>query len=197
MPRAPFSVRLPADLAESLDRIAAYCQKSRSDLVEMLITAVDENAECRDEVVKTVVDASPTERRNLRLSAEVLARLKRLCGDLEPADFLRRMVAYVVAMAPAEWRQGSATDANGHTSASSRAARSADEAPTDAAEDDDVEIAAVRASAAGLAVLALILVCALVTLILWLIWRDNDPPTFGSPDIRGQLPPDPTQKGTA
>src|SRR5262245_57373829 len=118
MARAPFSVRFPVDLAESLDRIAAYCQRSRSDLVEMLIKAVDEDAECRDKVMKTVIDASPTERRNLRLSADALTRLKRLCGDLEPADFLRRMIAYVVAMTPPEWRQGPATGANGHTPAS-------------------------------------------------------------------------------
>jgi hypothetical protein len=197
MARLPFSVRFPAELAESLDRIAAYCQKSRSDLVEMIITAVDENAEYRDEVVKTVVDASPTERRNLRLSAEVLTRLKRLCGDLEPADFLRRMIAYVVAMASPEWRQGSATDANDHAPESSRAPRSADEVPPEFDDEDGVEVAAVRASATGLAVLTLIVVGALVALIVWLIWRDNDPPAFGSPDIRGQLPPDPTQTGTA
>jgi len=105
MARLAFSVRFPADLANSLDRIAEHCGQSRSDLVEALIKAVDEGTDERERVLKTTVAGAPMEKRNLRLSADALARLKRLAGDLELADFLRRMIAYAITLAPPEWRE--------------------------------------------------------------------------------------------
>ena len=76
MARPLFSVRLPRDLAEALDRIAEHAGQSRSDVVEMLIKGLD--SEDRDMVLKATVAGAPTEKRNLRLSTDALTRLKQL-----------------------------------------------------------------------------------------------------------------------
>ncbi len=192
MARPLFSVRLPRDLAEALDRIAEHAGQSRSDVVEMLIKGLD--SEDRDMVLKATVAGAPTEKRNLRLSTDALTRLKQLAGDLELADFLRRTLAYVVAMAPPEWHAPPIAQGNGHGPASARARR---RVHPDHAEGAEVA-AAVQAGSAGLALFAVLLIGALVTLIVWLIWRDTDPPPSGpSDDPRGQLPPDPMQTGSA
>jgi hypothetical protein len=184
MGRPLFSVRLPVALAEALDRIAGHAGQSRSDLVETLIKGLD--GEDRDMVVKTAVAGAPTEKRNLRLSNDALSQLKQLAGDLELADFLRRMLAYVVAMAPPEWHQGVGAQRNGHGAASARARPGirADYA-------DDVEgVADVQCRSAALVVLAVFLIAALAVLIAWLTWRETNPPGSGpSDDPRGQLPP--------
>jgi len=105
MARPLFSVRLPRDLAEALDRIAEHAGQSRSDVVEMLIKGLD--SEDRDMVLKATVAGAPTEKRNLRLSSDALTRLKQLAGDLELADFLRRTTPFFgdpkIAMVQARW----------------------------------------------------------------------------------------------
>jgi hypothetical protein len=188
MARPLFSIRLPRDLAEALDHIAEHAGYSRSDVVEMLIKGL--NSEDRDMVLKATVVGAPTEKRNLRLSTDALTRLKQLAGDLELADFLRRTLAYVVAMAPPEWHGPPAAQGNGHGPASARRHVHSDHV-------DGAEVAAaVQAGSAGLALLAILLIGALVTLIVWLICRDTDSPASGpSDDPRGQLPPDPRQIG--
>jgi Ribbon-helix-helix protein, copG family len=185
MGRPLFSVRLPVALAEALDRIAGHAGQSRSDLVETIIKGLD--GEDRDMVVKTAVAGAPTEKRNLRLSNDALTQLKRLAGDRELADFLRRMLAYVVAMAPPQWHQPVGAQRNGHRAASARTRHGvrADYA-------DDVEgVADVQAHSAALAVLAVFLIAALVALIAWLTWRETPPDSGPSDDPRGQLPPGP------
>jgi Ribbon-helix-helix protein, copG family len=186
MARPAFSIRFPEDLAEALDRIAEHREQSRSDLVETLIRALDD--EDRDMVLKTTVTGAPTEKLNLRLSADALTRLKQLAGDLEPADFLRRLIACIVAMAPPEWRQRAAAQANRHGPASARAGR---RVHTDLADEEGgAAVSAVQAGAASVALLAIFLIGALVTLIVWLIWRGTDPPASEpSNNPGGQLPP--------
>src|SRR2546428_9190666 len=147
MARPLFSVRLPLDLAEALDRIAAHAGQSRSDVVETLIKNLD--SEDRDKILKTTVASAPTEKRNLRLSTDALTRLKQLAGDLELADFLRRMLTCVVSMAPPEWRQAAAARGNGHEPTSARPHWRARPHPGDVGDDADVA-AAVHAGAAGL-----------------------------------------------
>ncbi len=191
MARMAFSVRFPLGLAGALDRIAEYAGQSRSDVVETLIEGLDSGD--RDLVVKTTVDGAPTEKLNLRLSPDALTRLKQLAGDLEPADFLRRTIAYVVAMAPPEWNQEAAAQDNDHGPASERARR---RVRADMEEGAEVE-APVQAVAAGFALLAILLIGALVALIVWLISRDTGPGTAGAGDPRGQLPPDAMQTGSA
>ena len=192
MARPSFSVRFPADLAAALDRIAEYHGQSRSDVVETLIKGLD--SEDRDMVLKTTVAGAPTDKLNLRLSADTLTRLKQLSGDLEPADFLRRTLAYVVAMAPPDWHAASEAEGNGNGPASARARR---RAYRDHVDDADVA-AAVQAGSAGLAIFAVLLIGALITLIIWLIRRKTDPQDSGPlDDPRGQLPPGPTQTGGA
>lgn len=180
MGRPLFSVRFPPDLAESLDRIAEHREQSRSDLVEMLIRGLDD--EDRDMVLKTTVTGAPTEKLNLRLSAEALTRLKQLAGDLEPADFLRRLTACIVAMAPPEWRQREAAQASRHR-----------RVHTNYSDVDGAAVAAAaQTGAASLALLAIFLIAAFVTLIVWLISRDIGPPASGPSDNSGgQLPPGP------
>jgi len=190
MARPLFSVRLPLDLAEALDRIAAHAGQSRSDMVETFIKNLD--SEDRDKILKTTVASAPTEKRNLRLSTDALTRLKQLAGDLELADFLRRMLACVVSMAPPAWRQAAAARGTGQGPTSARPHRRAHAHP-------DAEVAAaVHAGAAGLAVLAILLIGALVALIVWLIRRKTDPPASGPGDgPRGQLPAGPMPTGGA
>jgi hypothetical protein len=185
MARPSFSVRFPAELAKALDRIAEHRGQSRSDLVEMVIKELD--AEDREMVLKTTVTSAPTEKRNLRLSPDALTRLKQLAGDLEPADFLRRTVACVVAMAPPEWYQTAAQPQNGHGATSSRTHRGAQS--RSARGEDQVDFAAAPSGVAALAVLAVLVIGALVTLIVWLIFRRPEPPSPGpGNDRRGPLP---------
>jgi predicted DNA-binding protein len=191
MARPSFSVRFPADLAEALDRIAEYHGQSRSDVVETLIKGLD--SDDRDMVLKTTVAGAPTKKLNLRLSADTLTRLKQLSADLEPADFLRRTLAYVVAMAPPDWHAASAPQGNGHEPSAARARR---RVHRDHVNDAEV-VAAVQAGSAGRALFAIVLIGALITLIVWLIWRKTDPDSGPLDDPRGQLPPGPTQTGGA
>src|SRR5262245_50054183 len=109
MLRKAYSVRFPPALAYALDTLAARLGHSRSDFVERILRDLD--AEDREAIAKTALAAAPTEKRNLRLSGEALARLTELAGDGEASDFLRRMIAYVVASAPAELLQESASPA--------------------------------------------------------------------------------------
>jgi hypothetical protein len=191
MGRPLFSVRFPPGLAHALDRIAEFRGQSRSDVVEMIIKGLD--SEDREMVFKTTVADAPTEKLNLRLRADTLTRLTQLAGELEPADFLRRTIAYVVAMAPPEWNQETGAQGNGHEPASERARRRV--CADHATMEEGVEVAEpVQAAAAGFVLLAIVLIGALVTLIVWLVSRDTGPPTpRPSDDPRGQLPPDPTQ----
>src|SRR4029450_4507203 len=121
MARPLFSIRLPRDLAEALDRIAKHAGHSRSDVVEMVIKGLD--SEDRDMVLKATVAGAPTEKRNLRLSSDALTRLKQLAGDLELADFPRPPPAYVVATVPPEWHAPPTAQGNGLGAASARARR--------------------------------------------------------------------------
>jgi hypothetical protein len=191
MARPLFSVRFPGELAKALDHIAERLGQSRSDVVERLIKGLD--GEDRDMVLKTTVAGAPTEKVNLRLSTDALTRLKQLAGDLEPADFLRRTLTYVVAMAPPEWHRPAAAQGDGHGSASARARQRVYADHTDVEERAEVA-AAVQAGAAGTVLVAMFLIGALVTLIVWLICRTTDPRASGpSDDPWGQLPAGPTQ----
>src|SRR5437764_358356 len=136
MGRPSFSVRFPVELAHALDRIAEHHGQSRSDLVEMVIAGL--GAEDREMVLKTTVTGAPTEKLNLRLTADALARLKQLAGDLEPADFLRRTIACAVAMAPPEWYQNTVPQGNGHGPASSRTHRRVAARPAHVKEDLEI-----------------------------------------------------------
>src|SRR5262245_11917151 len=98
MLRKAYSVRFPPAPAEALDSLAAHVGHTRSDFVEWVLANLD--ASDREAIAKTAVPGAPTEKRNLRLSAETLARLTELAGDGEASDFLRRTIAYVVAAAP-------------------------------------------------------------------------------------------------
>ena len=185
MSRIPFSVRFPVELAEALDRIADHRGQSRSDLVETIIGGMD--AEDRDAVMKTAVVVAPTEKRNLRLSPDTLTRLKQLASDLEPSDFLRRTIAYVVSSVPPEWLQGAGPSGNGHgRPASPRTSR---DPHALYAEDEDFEVGGPQGGAIGLAVVVLLVFGALVSFIVRLIFRRPEPPSPGpSKDFRGQLP---------
>jgi predicted DNA-binding protein len=187
MARVAFSIRFPTELAEALDRIAEHGGQSRSDLVETVIVGVD--AEDREAIVKTPVVGAPTEKRNLRLSAEALQQLKQLSGDLAPSDFLRRTIAYVVRMVPPEWRQGAAPSGNGHGPASSRMRRGPH------ARQADAEVGQTHGAAIGLVVVAVLVAFgALVAFIVWLICRRTEPPSpEPGDDRRGQLPPGPAE----
>lgn len=57
MARVAFSVRFPADLAKSLDRITEHCGGSRSDVVETFIKIADEDTDERERILKTTVGA--------------------------------------------------------------------------------------------------------------------------------------------
>src|SRR5262245_61513534 len=162
MSRPLFSVRFPPALANALDRLAEFHGQSRSDLVETIIEGLD-SEDC-EMVLKTTVADAPTEKLNLRLGADTLTRLKRLAGDLEPADFLRRTIACVVAIAPPEWNQaGGAKGGPGPASERARRRVRADHDMQEAIE----AVAPVQAGAVGFVLLAILLIGALVTLIVW------------------------------
>jgi hypothetical protein len=186
------SVRFPFQLAAALDHVAAKRQSSRSDLVERIIMAAQSSD--RDEILGTPVPGPPTEKLNLRLSPEALAHWKALAGDVPPAAFLRRMIAWVV---PPDLQPPAAARGDGHEPASARARRRVHADHADV-EDGAEVAAAVQAGMAGLVLLAIFLLGALVTLVVWLIWRKTDPPPSGpGDDPRGQLPAGPTHTGGA
>ena len=112
MLRKAYSVRFPPALAFALDRLAVHVGSSRSDFVEELLGNPDAND--REAIAKTSVPDPPTEKRNLRMSAETLARLTELAGDFEASDFLRRTIAYVVTKAPPQWLQEPTPPSRGH-----------------------------------------------------------------------------------
>src|SRR5438445_10271909 len=68
MARPLFSVRLPRDLAEALDRIAEPAGQSRSDVVDMLSQGLD--SDDRDMVLNATVAGARTEKRTPHLSSE-------------------------------------------------------------------------------------------------------------------------------
>ena len=174
MLRKAYSVRFPPALAAALDTLAARLGYSRSDFVERLLGDLD--AADREAIAKTSVSDSPTEKRNLRLGAETLARLTELAGDLEASDFLRRTIAYAVAMAPPEWLQESVQPRGGSY------ARQAD-------VEQDVEVDGPGGAMGPVVVLVLLAVGALVSFIVWFICWLSKPPSPGhGTDRRGQLP---------
>lgn len=175
MTRVAFSIRFPPELVEALDRIAERRGQSRSDLVEILIRDMD--AEDRVAVVRTTVVGAPTERRNLRLSTESLQRLKELAGDLEPSDFLRRMVAYLAAMVPPELLEDSPARGNGHQKASFTTSR---RVHGRGARVHYGKAGHPDASALGIVVVAVVLLGLLVSFIMWLIHRSLDAPSSDS-----------------
>jgi len=184
MPRVAFSIRFPAKLAEALDRIAQRRGLSRSDLVETMIRGMD--AEDREAIVKTTVIGAPTDKRNLRLSADALQHLKQLAGDLEPSDFLRRTIASLATMVPAEWLHDAAPSGNGRA-ASSRRRRGphAGHAPV-----EDVDVVETAGAAAALVPVAIVLaIGAFVWFIVWLTSRLSEwPSPDAGTDHPGQLP---------
>jgi hypothetical protein len=193
MARVAFSIRFPAELADALDRIAERRGQSRSDLVEIVIRSLD--AEDREAIVKTAVVGAPTEKRNLRLSAEALQQLKRLAGDLELSDFLRRTLTCVVAMVPPEWLHGPTSSGNGHGPSSSRPRRGPDARQS----AEDVHAGQIHGGAIGLMVVAVLLIVgALVSFIVWLICRQSGPRSPGpGNDPRGQLSDGTAEEPTA
>ncbi len=178
MLRKAYSVRFPPALANALDTLAARLECSRSDFVERLLGDLD--AGDREAIAKTPVPDAPTEKRNLRVSAETLARLTELAGDLEASDFLRRTIAYAVASAPPEWLHKAPPPRRGSV------ARQAD-------VEQDVGVGGPGGAAGPVVVLILLAFGALVSFIVWLIFRLSDPPTPGpGPERRGPLPDGPT-----
>jgi hypothetical protein len=175
MTRIPFSVRLPVGLAEALDHIAECRGESRSDLIDVVLCSLER--EDRDTILKTEVTA-PTERRNLRLSAEALQQLKQLAGDLEPSDFLRRTLTCLVRMDP---HQGAHRPTTSGSAKPSSSAPRRDEARPSAFADDRS-----RGDAVGITIMVVLLIGAFVSFIVWLICR----PASSEPgaDPRGQLP---------
>jgi hypothetical protein len=165
-------------VAGSLDRIAEHAGRSRSDVVEAIIMGLD--SEDQNMAATTTVIGAPTAKRNLRLSTEALTRLKELAGDLELADFLRRTLAYVVAMAPPEWHLRPA-EGDSHEPASPQAHRRID---TDHTEDFETA-AAVHAGSVGLGLLVVVLVGTIVALIIWFVSRNIAPPVPGPADDSG------------
>jgi len=183
MLRKAYSVRFPPALAFALDRLAVHVGSSRSDFVEELLGNLDAND--REAIAKTSVPDPPTEKRNLRMSAETLARLTELAGDFEASDFLRRTIAYVVTKAPPQWLQEPTPASRGH----------------DALQADDeqgVEVGGPKGAMGPVVVLILLAVGALVWFIVWLIFRLSNPPSPGpGTDYRGQLPDGPAEVPSA
>jgi hypothetical protein len=87
-------MRFPNELAEALDELAAERQSSRSELVEELIMST--TLEDRADILETPLPATAGGRRNFSLGREAVNHLKTIAGEIPPADFLRRTVAYVV-----------------------------------------------------------------------------------------------------
>jgi hypothetical protein len=155
---------------------------SRSDSVETLIQAVD--AEDRKAIVNTTVVGAPTEKCNLRLNPETIERLKELSGDLEVSDFLRRILSYVVAIAPSDMLAHEPEPPVSSTQR--RPVRSARRRMVDAGED----LYAVQAGVplALVVVVAAALLAAVVSLIVWFFNRASAGPSSPpEPNSRGQL----------
>jgi len=179
MLRKAYSVRFPPALANALDTLAARLGYTRSDFVERLLGDLD--AADRAAIAETSVSDASTAKRNLRLSAETLARLTELAGDGEASDFLRRTIAYVVAAAPPEWLQGSPPP------------RRRSDVPQ-AGIEEDVELNAPGGAIGPVVVLVVLAIGALVTFIVWLIFRLSDSPSPGpDTDRRGPLPDGPAR----
>jgi predicted DNA-binding protein len=175
MLRKAYSVRFPPALAYALDTLAARLGHSRSDFVERILRDLD--AEDRDAIARTAVADAPTEKRNLRLSGETLARLTELAGDGEASDFLRRTIAYIVASAPAELLQEPPSPAQGPGARQAHI-------------DETFEVCP-PGSAGGPVVLLIFLVAfgALISFVVWLIHRLSDRQSSGpNADARGRRP---------
>jgi hypothetical protein len=185
MARVAFSIRFPPQLADALAWLSQKLECSPSDLVERILTGVDEPT--RDEIIQAAVEGAPTQKRNLRLSTDTLARLKELAGDLEPSEFLRRTIAHVVATAPPEYRQGAAPyeDDQRPTSAGPR-----ERSRLRDADDGDGAGIQAASSAGGLLIVAVLLaIGGLVWFIVWLVFRLSEGPSSGpGSDPPRQLP---------
>src|SRR5262245_17253093 len=183
MARVAFSVRFPSHLAESLDWLTTKNRTSRSDLVQAILGAIEESD--RDQILKTAAEGAATERRNLRLSADSLARLRQLAGDLRPSDFLRRMIAYVVQMLPPQERHQMESPGSSPRATSSRARRLHGRRTA----GEDVDLTAANGPQIGLLIVPVLLaIGALISLIVWLLCRQSAPsPPGPGDDARGQL----------
>jgi predicted transcriptional regulator len=192
MPRTAFSIRLPADLAEVFDRIAMHRGSSRSDSVETLIQAID--AEDREAIVNTTVVGAPTEKCNLRLNPETIERLKQLAGDVEVSDFLRRILSYIVAMAPSDWLAHEPDSSP--SSKQRRSLRSRHRRTVDPGEDLSAVQAAVPLG--SVVAVAVTVLAAVMFLIVWFVNRMSAGPS-SPPDAksRGQLTEGTTEQPTA
>jgi len=174
--RVALSVRFSRDLAAVLDHIAERGKASRSDVVETVIRAAE--PEDRAAIIETTV-GPPTEKRNLRLSAEAQERLKQLAGDMAPSEFLRRMIAYAVNSDFPEWRLEFSGDTDPEAQPDSHSPEAADYDP----------IPPGSALPIGLIVLgALLVLAALGSFVFWLIDRSSERRSRGSDSgPQGQL----------
>jgi hypothetical protein len=187
MLRKAYSVRFPIALANALDTLSARTGHSRSDLIENLLGDVDQDD--REAIVKTPVPGASTEKRNLRLSPGALQQLEQLAGDLEPSDFLRRTVAYVVQMVPPEEHQQLGPSGDGRP-VSPRMRRPHGRR---GAVEEVAHNVTHGAAPIGLIVTPVLLALGvLIAFIVWVVYRlSSPPPPRLADDRRGHLPPGP------
>ncbi len=101
MPTVLMSVRLSPGLAAVLDQVAAHLERSPSQIVEALLR---ESETHRDKILKAPIAGPFSQKMNLRLSPEAVARLRTLTmpggestSRIEPSTFVRFMLAHFLS----------------------------------------------------------------------------------------------------
>jgi len=123
MPNVLVSVRLSSELAEGLDRAVEHLECSPSGLVEALLG----RGEARPEDIAQAIPQGPfTEKRNLRLAPDVVARLGQL-GEGNLSGSVRRLLVYFFSNR--EWASLLGDRDNGNAQVPPRTASSSRRAP--------------------------------------------------------------------